>query len=738
MRALRKLLITGATGNIGFALTRKLLLESDVEVVALLRPGREPYLRAVLSASLGGDQLERLSVVEGDLRRPFCGICAWQGGLVGITDIVHAAADVRWTAPSDDLVAVNVQGTEHLIDLALLLNQTSMIRRVSIVSSAFVAGTMDGQIDEVGRLPADFNSGYEISKFLAERHCKASSQFLPLTIFRPTIVVGSSQTGEIRNFTTIYKPMSMLLGGKLKALPVNPGALLDVVPVDYVADVIWTVHQHQDGEGKIFTIGAGSRAIPVERIWSVMCDSLERATDGARTDSPGRLVRLSPGYRQALLRSLSRFAGQKIATLAAYLPYLTQSRCFSRASLDELHISEPPALEAYAEQLWRYYIACRERGFEVRSTARGEFPSPKSTERSTKGRKHILVIGGTGLLGQEIVRQIAAQGQFPVVLARGKSANADWIRNLADQGLASFVKADITAPDLGLEDIQLHELRRCEHALHLAADYRLSGSAKTLRATNHIGTSNVLAVVERLGVSSLHYVSSITAAGDCEGTVPEAALSKRPRFRNYYEESKWLSEGEVLGWNSTIPRRIYRPGIIIGESSSGRTSKFDGPYPAFRWMFRLIPFPIPRGGRDVVFPLVFVDDVARCIVDGMRLRPVGTEIVHIVDAEAPTLAEYASECRRQLVGRTGLLPVPDILWTAISKLPGLTRMTGLEREALEYMRGMASFDLSAYHALRRSTANPQVIAKPIGPKSMSIADRYSPSILFWRLANGRC
>jgi long-chain acyl-CoA synthetase len=107
------------------------------------------------------------------------------------------------------------------------------------VSTAYVAGDRIGVFaeDEV-TLDLPFRNTYEQTKHEAEQRLRAWAPALPLQIVRPSIVVGDRGTGWTRSFNVLYWPLKMFARGRLPVIPARADAPVDVVPVDYVADVV--------------------------------------------------------------------------------------------------------------------------------------------------------------------------------------------------------------------------------------------------------------------------------------------------------------------------------------------------------------------------------------------------------------------------------------------------------------------------------------------------------------------
>ena len=181
--------------------------------------------------------------------------------LHNVTHIIHTAADLRLNIPLDDLRKVNVQGTLNLLDLAFAINKDHKIERFSHLSTAYVAGgqknfiSEDTITDEYG-----FLSNYERSKYEGELEVKNSG--LPISIFRPGMVIGDSKSGYIKTFNTIYVLIRLYLNKQLQLMPVSKESKLNIVPVDYVAESVVELTFNQNTEGKIFHLTSPYISLP--------------------------------------------------------------------------------------------------------------------------------------------------------------------------------------------------------------------------------------------------------------------------------------------------------------------------------------------------------------------------------------------------------------------------------------------------------------------------------------------
>src|SRR5205085_3351346 len=96
----------------------------------------------------------------------------------------------------------------------------------------------------------------------------------------------------------------------------------------------------------------------------------------------------------------------------------------------------------------------------------------------------------------------------------------------------------------------------------------------------------------------LHYISTCYVSGNLPRVFTEDDLECGQTFNNYYEETKYLAEIEVRSRMTRIPTTIYRPSVVVGDSTTGATQKFDGPYYVIQWLLRQPKLAVlPVAGR---------------------------------------------------------------------------------------------------------------------------------------------
>ncbi len=198
--------------------------------------------------------------------------------------------------------------------------------------------------------------------------------------------------------------------------------------------------------------------------------------------------------------------------------------------------------------------------------------------------EHILFTGFPGFLGSQLLSRLMTRH----VGARAHCLVQPAFVHLAGislQGLGpeiskrvNLVEGDVTRHGLGLGSPDwLHSV---DHVFHLAAIYDLDMPRSRAFSVNVEGTHNVLSILDRCSkLRRLHYVSTCYVSGRHAGVFHEGDLDVGQAFNNVYEETKFLAERAVQGWGRNGgPVTVYRPASVVGDSDSGTTQKYDGPY----------------------------------------------------------------------------------------------------------------------------------------------------------------
>jgi thioester reductase-like protein len=225
------------------------------------------------------DFIGRWRVLEGDITRPRLGMTdsAWERVQAQVVECWHLAALYDLSAEQALSYRVNVEGTLHVLDLCEALPR---FERLFYVSTCYVSGDRRGRVyeDELDR-GQGFKNHYESTKFWAEKHVRCRMSRIPTTIFRPSIVVGDSVTGEIAKGDGPYFVLG-LLSRLPRWLPFvklgRSAAPVNLVPVDYVVDAMARLSTLEESEGRTFQL-ADPRPHTAAELTEMFCSILGRA-----------------------------------------------------------------------------------------------------------------------------------------------------------------------------------------------------------------------------------------------------------------------------------------------------------------------------------------------------------------------------------------------------------------------------------------------------------------------------
>ena len=228
-----------------------------------------------------------------------------------------------------------------------------------------------------------------------------------------------------------------------------------------------------------------------------------------------------------------------------------------------------------------------------------------------------FVTGATGFIGKRLVRRLLQRDNEPVYILVYKPT-PELIAGLkefwgAEADRVMLIEGDISKSDLGVSAKDARKLKgKIDHFFHLAAVYDLTAEPAQVIAANVAGVTNALAFAKAIKAGCFHHVSSIAAAGLYEGTFREDMFEEARGFEHPYYSSKHKGEGLVRA-ETGIPWRVYRPGIVVGDSTTGEIDKIDGPYYFFKLIQKIrdaLPSWFPmiglEGGRINVVPIDFV------------------------------------------------------------------------------------------------------------------------------------
>ncbi len=307
----------------------------------------------------------------------------------------------------------------------------------------------------------------------------------------------------------------------------------------------------------------------------------------------------------------------------------------------------------------------------------------------------VLMTGFPGFLGSALLPGILAKrdGADVICVVQARHMDAAKARLAEIQAdhphtaeRVHLVEGDITVPGLGLADsVPVDDVTE---VWHLAAVYDLAVPEDIAKLVNIVGTDNVLQFCrERSNFRRLQYVSTCYVSGAYDGEFTEEMLEEGQEFQNHYEETKYEAERLVRAAIADgLPATIYRPGIVVGDSRTGETQKYDGPYFVADYMKRLPGATfLPNVDRTVMASLVPRDYVIAAMDALSVLDRSEGKTYQLTDPDPPSAREVAEIFGHHLHKKLVWLPIPvSVVRGLLDTVPGLELLTGLPAETLDY------------------------------------------------------
>ena len=551
-------LVTGGTGFLGRAVLARLLARDDCDAVyALVRRGSVEKLRRRTRDMDGAD---KLVTVTGDLTAERLGLSdKTVDDLAGqVDEVLHLGAIYDVTADDAANRAANVDGTRHVAAVTAEIGA----RCLHHVSSVAVAGEHAGVFTEDDfDLGQEFGNPYHETKFAAEKIVREEST-TPWRVYRPAVVVGDSQTGEMDKIDGPYYLMGAIsvlgrLPGFLRVPAPELGAT-NIVPVDYVADAMVRLVHTPDLDGRAFHL-VNPRPQPLSEIYNALAGAL---------GAPKLLPVLPTPVGKALTRAVEGLASTSAGgsardiALAEFdippeiLPHLTFPCVFtSEATVEALDGLTPPEFDDYAPVLVRYW-----REHLDPNRARRRRPGPPLLGR------RVVITGASSGIGRETALKVARNGGVPLLVARrteeleklkveiereGGQAHVyscDITDGESVDALVKSMLADHAGPDTGIDMLVNNAGRSIRRSVKLELD-RFHDFERTM-AINYFGALRLtLALLPHMIERRFGHVVDISSIGVQTGP---------PRFAAYV-----ASKAALDAWARIVATEVIGDGVTF-------------------------------------------------------------------------------------------------------------------------------------------------------------------------------
>ena len=311
----------------------------------------------------------RLHAVAGDAAEPNFGLPAetYDQLVAGCSHIIHCAGTVRMNLELEQARRSAVGSAEQILSFARRIAENGNLAKVDFVSTVGVAGKSAGTLPEawLDQLPA-FHNTYEQAKAEAESLVRYAVEVerLPITVHRPSMVIGDSRDGRVIHFQIFYFICEFLSGRKTAGLfPNFGGILLDIIPSDTVAKAIVDASRDVETCGRVFHLCSGPKMAPrLEDVKRVVRQSFVN-----RRLAVPVAINLPIRWFGRLAAFITRMAPAKhrkaLATLPVYLDYLADRQAFGNTEFSKWFAGrghEFPQWRDYLPRVLDHYLAQRQ------------------------------------------------------------------------------------------------------------------------------------------------------------------------------------------------------------------------------------------------------------------------------------------------------------------------------------------------------------------------------------------
>jgi NAD(P)-dependent dehydrogenase (short-subunit alcohol dehydrogenase family) len=336
-----------------------------------------------------------------------------------------------------------------------------------------------------------------------------------------------------------------------------------------------------------------------------------------------------------------------------------------------------------------------------------------------------FVTGGSGFIGRRLIRKLLERdGRVYVLMLESELGRMDALREFWGDGAGRVVPVvgNLAEPMLGVDEATRKKLKgKIGHFFHLAAIYDMNADLEVQLRVNVEGTRQAVRFAEAIEAGCFHQVSSIASAGTYDGIFREDMFEQATGLEHPYFRTKHDSEG-IVRRECKIPWRIYRPGMVVGDSRTGEIEKIDGPYYFFKLIQKLrraLPGWMPligiEGGRINLVPVDWLvaamDHIAHVpgedgtcfhLTDPNPLR-IG-EVLNLF-ARAAHAPEMSARLNARMFGI-----VPGYIWKSAANLPPVKRVIdsvlgdlGIPHSVMGYINYPTRFDSRETERLLKGT-----------------------------------
>jgi len=524
--------VTGGTGFLGHHLI-DCLLRRKGDIYVLVRASSKAKLNKLKAG--WGSESKRVIAVTGDLSRPNLGVSAAQRRkLEGkISHFFHLAAVYDLKADAQSQEVANIQGTLNAVRFA----EAVKARRFHHVSSIAAAGLYPGIFrEDMFEEAHGLDNPYFRTKHESEGIVRSKCE-IPWRIYRPGIVVGHSETGEIDKidgpyyFFKLIQKMRRAMPAWMPSIGLE-GGRINIVPVDFVVKAMDHIAHKAGEDGKCFHLTDPNPA-RIGEVLNLFAEAAHAPQMTMRIDA--RIFSYIPSVIKqgiTMLPPAKRISRQVLGDLGMppeilkFINYPTKFDCRETERALKGSGIKVPRLDDYAWRLWDYWERHLDPDLFIDRSLRGHVAG-----------KVVVVTGGSSGIGHATALMMARAGARVAIVARDKEKLSETEREIRSEGgevwsysadLAELGECDRVveeiAADLGDIDILVNNAGRSIRRA-IAASYDRFHDYERCMQLNYFGSlrmiMRVLPGMERKHKGQIINISSI------------GVLSNAPRFSAY-------------------------------------------------------------------------------------------------------------------------------------------------------------------------------------------------------------
>lgn len=354
------ILLTGVTGYIGSYVANGILEAHDDRLAVLVRATSIEEAKQRLWKSLQlhmdfdrfAEHLERFDIYLGDLTAPNLGLDdeARDRMVKSVDSVLHIAASLNRKS-AKVCFNVNLRGTLQILKVARDARDHHGLRRFSDVSTVAVAGHRQDEVvreeEAIDWNRSDYDP-YARTKKFCEHMVHELLPEVPITVFRPSIVLGDSRFPQTTQFDMVRAFAAL---AHMRVLPLRPESRVDIVNADYVGKAIVTVHQADAPQHDVYHLSSGTDSLTYRQI----VDALRAAGHGPRMIFAPRLEKPFEKLVDSLMSTPRKLGIAPAASLMkVFLPYLVYNTVFENARIVAEVGHKPAPFADYAYDLLRF------------------------------------------------------------------------------------------------------------------------------------------------------------------------------------------------------------------------------------------------------------------------------------------------------------------------------------------------------------------------------------------------